>query len=184
LTAYPPPDFDYAAVRRILIASEAHKTRWRDGGGAGHGYERHVSITNAGLHKRVGEVKNGETALRTAFISPNQQIEAACETLNGARGKWARGQFFQGARSDKFPNGSHNGMEATILHSGTTRSVRYAGGAGMIPLSEYLMVLLRDDDLPESLFVKTFYATILEGAPPLHAVTVFGRNRKLFAQGP
>jgi hypothetical protein len=184
VTSYSPPDLDYAAVRRILRASEAHKTRWRPDGGPGHAYERHVSIGNAALRERTREVRNGEIALRTAFISPNQQIEAACEALNGAKGKWARTQLFQGASSDKFPKGSHNGMEATILHSGATRRLRYAGGAGMMPISDYLMVLLRDDDLPESLFVKTFYGTMLDDAPPPHPVAVFGRNRKLFAQGP
>ena len=181
---YSPPDLDSAAVRRILMASEAHKTRWRTDGGQGHAYVRHVSITNSKLWDRTREVRNGEIALRTAFISPNQQIEAACETLNGVQGKWARAQLFQGESSDKFPKGSHNGMEATILHSGSPRFLRYAGGAGMMPISDYLMVLLRDDDLPESLFVKTFYGTMLDDAPPPRPVTVFGRNRKLFAQGP
>jgi hypothetical protein len=182
--AYSPPDLDAAAVRRILMTSEAHKTRWRPDGGSGHAYERHVSLSNASLSERTREVRNGGFALRTAFISPNQQIEAACETLNGPAGKWARAQLFQGASSDKFPKGSHNGMEATILHTGTVRQIRYAGGQGMMPICDYLMVLLRDDDLPESLFVKTFYGTMLDEAPPPHPVTVFGRNRKLFAQGP
>jgi hypothetical protein len=181
---YSPPDFDYAAVRHLLMASEAHKTRWRPDGGSGHAYERHVAITNASLFDRMRDAPNGKIALRTAFNSPNQQIDAACETLNGPSGKWARTQMFQGASSDKFPKGSHNGMEATILHSGTVRQLRYAGGQGMMPISDYLMVLLRDDDLPESLFVKTFYGTMLDEAPPQHPVTVFGRNRKLFAQGP
>ena len=181
---YSPPDLDAAAVRRILMTSETHKSRWRTDGGSGHAYARHVAITNASLRDRMREVRNGGFALRTAFISPNQQVEAACETLNGTAGKWARTQFFQGAPSDKFPKGSHNGMEATILHSGTLRQLRYAGGQGMMPISDYLMVVLRDDDLPESLFVKTFYGTLLYEAPPPHPVTVFGRNRKLFAQGP
>jgi hypothetical protein len=180
----PPRDLEYAEVRRILLASEAHVSRWRPEGGAGHAFGRHVDITNFALAARVREVKNGDIALRTAFSSPNEQIEAAKETLNGVEGKWARHQFFQGAASDKFPKGSHKGMEATILHSGRMRRLRYAGGAGMMPISEYLMVLLRDDDMPESLFVKTFYGTLLDAAPPTNRVTIFGRNRKLFGRGP
>jgi hypothetical protein len=178
--AYDPPDFDIATVRRILIASEAHKTSWRDQS-PGHSYERHVAITNDALRQRMS--RTGKLALRTAFVSPAQQVEAARDTLNSAVGKYARAQFFYG-RSDRTNAAPKPGMKAEIFFTDNQdRMVRYANGAGMIPLSDYVMVLLRDDEMPERLFVLTFFPTIFMDAPNPR-VKISASDGRLYAQGP
>ena len=129
------------------------------------------------------DARNGKIALFTAFISTRDQVAAAQETLNSAEGKWARNQLFQAPPTARFPKGSLTGMLARIYHSGRVRNVRFAGGEGVMPVSDYVMLLARDDSRRLGLHVKTFYGTASE-APPRHAVTVLARDNAPFSEGP
>ena len=184
MPANPPSDLTFNEVGLILRLSEGRVNRYRPDEKPAHAYERHVGVTGVDLWARIRtDARNGQIALFTAFLTWKDQIEAAQETLNSAEGKWARDQMFQGAPSAKFPKGSHQGMEASILHTGRTRYVRYAGPGKTLPLCDYKMIVQRDDSCPSSLLIKTFYATAL-ATPPLNKVRIVGRNDREFATGP
>jgi hypothetical protein len=171
-------------VEWLLRDSEGQASVHRGAESPGRSYARHVALTNAGLWGRAHtDARNGQIALFTAFISTHDQIAAAQETLNSVEGRWARNQFFQAPPTARFPKGSDNGMLARIYHSGQTRRVRYAGGAGIMLVSDYVMLLARDDSRRLGLHVKTFYGTASE-APPRRAVTVLGRGNAPFSEGP
>jgi hypothetical protein len=178
-----PRDLSLGEVDSLLRYSEgrtsAHHPR-----GAGHTDAKHQALTKAALWDRLDkDARDGEVALFTAFISRAEMVAALQETLNGVEGKWARLEFSQGAATPRHPKGSHNGMFAKIYYVGRSRVVRYAGGAGMMPVTDYVLLLYRDDGRPLGLHVKTFFGTITE-ARPLPRVVVYGRDRSKFSEGP
>ena len=180
----PPKDLTLSEVEWILRDSEGQGSVHRCNESPGHSYGLHVALTNTELRGRADkDARNGQIALFTAFISTRDQVAAAHETLNSLEGKWARNQFLQAPPTARFPRGSHNGMLARIYYSGRTRNVRYAGGAGVMPVRNYVMILARDDSRRLGLHVKTFYGTASE-APPRHAVTVLARGNAPFSEGP
>jgi hypothetical protein len=74
-------------------------------------------------------------------------------------------------------------MYAKIYYVGRSRVVRYAGGAGTMPVTDYVLLLYRDDSRRLGLHVKTFFGTATE-VRPNPRVEVFGRDRAPFSQGP
>jgi len=180
----PPRDLTLMEVEWILRDSEGERSVHRGDESPGHSYGGHVALTKSELWSRADkDARNGKIALFTAFVSTRDQVAAAQETLNSVEGKWARNQLFQAPSTARFPKGSHNGMLARIYHSGRTRNVRYAGGTGIMPVNNYVMILARDDSRRLGLHVKTFYGTPSE-APPRYAVAVFARDDAPFSEGP
>jgi hypothetical protein len=180
----PPRDLTLSEVEWILRDSEGQGSVHRGSESLGHSYGQHVALANTELWARADkDARNGQIALFTAFISTRDQVAAAQETLNSVEGKWARNQLFQAPPTGRFPRGSHNGMLTRIYHSGRTRSVRYAGGTGIMPVSDYVMILTRDDSRRLGLHLKTFYGTVSE-KPPRYAVAVLARGNAPFSEGP
>lgn len=171
-----PRDLSLGEVDSLLRHSEG-RTSVHHPRGTGHAASKHQELTKAALWSRVDtDARNGKIALFTAFVSRADMVAALQETLDSVEGKWARLEFHQG-------RGSHNGMFAEIYYVGRARVVRYAGGAGTMPVTDYFLLLYRDDSRPLGLHVKTFFGTPTQ-VRPLPRVTVYGRDRAEFSEGP
>jgi hypothetical protein len=178
-----PRDLTLGEVDSLLRESEG-STSVHHPRGAGHANAKHHALTKTDLWNRLHtEHRNGEIALFTAFISRADMVAALQETLDSVEGKWARLEFHQAAPTTKYPKGSHNGMFAKIYYVGRSRVVRYAGGAGAMPVTDYVLLLYRDDSRRLGLHVKTFYGTTTEVRPDPR-VFVYGRDRGEFSKGP
>jgi len=185
MSPLPPRDLSLAEVDRLFRGSEGRPSAHRLGASSGgHAYGQHLSITNAGLMDRMqADGRNGKVALFTAFITRADMVEAGQDALNSAEGKWARHQLFQAPKTDQHPKGSHNGMRASIYHLGRVRRVRYAGGQGMMPVGDYLLILDRDDSRETGLHIQTFIPTMRQSIPAELAL-VYTKTGAPFSQGP
>ena len=171
----PPRDLSIAEVKWLLRDSEGRKSVYRENEGAGHADARHYALTNEDLWaRRDADRRSDKIALFTAFVSRAEMVLALRDTLNSPEGKAARHHFDQGG---------HNGMSAKVYHFGEQRMVRYAGGGGMMPVSDYVLIFARDDSRPLRLHVKTFYGTIFP-ATPERRVEFQNRGKASFSTGP
>jgi hypothetical protein len=180
----PLPPLTDPEVDLILRCSEGRRTLYVGGdqhpGGVGHASARHHLITNAGLHDRIQETRNGAIASYHAFITRADMVKAAAATLNGAAGIWAREQLFRRGAADAPRSArSHQGMRAIINYNGFVLDrVRYAGAGGIMPAYAFKMILDRVDERPSGLHIHTFHPILVTS--PDSRVTIKQRDGKKF----
>ena len=122
-----------------------------------HAGERHTAITNEDLWKRQG--KNNEIEIFTAFLDFAQALRVAGKILNDPS-VTPRLERLYYATEGKSGNAKDSGEEAITHDIGTLEKVRYKGPGGVLPTSQFTLVLHKKVGFPCNFMVYTFFPSL------------------------